>query len=327
VSLLWGAFRKRRLALAALAVLAGLWAMAILADELASDLPVAARFQGRLWVLPNVFAPPSLRAENIDSLRQRLGPGDWLVPPLVPYGPNHIDTQAALADPGRAHWLGTDELGRDVFARLVHGARSSLAVGFAAVAFCVLIGAALGATAGFHGGAADMLVSRVVEGVIAFPTFFLVLCVLGSLRVRTIWPLVAVLGLTRWTDVARLVRAEVLRLKSEPFVLASRGMGASAIRLLVRHVLPQAAGPVLIAATFGVASAILVETALSFLGFGVPPPAPSWGELLTQAHRYVTHPGAWWLTVFPGLAIFLTVTSLNLVAEGLRDAMDPRLRS
>jgi peptide/nickel transport system permease protein len=327
VSAVWRAFRKRRLAVGALIVLLGLFSMAVLADELASDLPVVARVQGQLFVLPNVFPPASLRGETLDSLRQRLQPGDWLVPPVVPYGPNRTKTHSALADPGWEHWLGTDELGRDVFARIVHGARSTLTVGFAAVAFCVLIGVALGGVAGLRGGAFDLVVSRAVEGVRVFPTFLLVLCVLGSLRVRTIWPMVAVLGLTRWTDVARLVRADVLRLKSEPFVQASRALGAGAGRVLLRHLLPNALGPVLVAATFGIASAVLVETALSFLGFGVPPPAPSWGELLSEAHRYVTHPGAWWLTVFPGLAIFLTVTSLNLVAEALRDAMDPRLRS
>ncbi|MHB8874277.1 MAG: ABC transporter permease, partial [Myxococcaceae bacterium] len=226
--------------------------------------------------------------------------------------------------PDREHPLGTDEVGRDVLARLVHGARVSLSVGFVAVALYVLIGLIVGALAGYYGGVVDAVVSRITEVMMTFPTFFFILAVLGLMRVRTIYPIMLVLGLTRWTDVSRLVRAEVLRLKTLEYVQASRALGASDLRIITRHLLPNAMGPVLVAATFGVAGAILIESSLSFLGFGVPPPAASWGELLSQAHRYVTHPGAWWLTLYPGLAIFLTVTSFNLVGEGLRDALDPR---
>jgi peptide/nickel transport system permease protein len=310
----------------ALAIVVGLFATALFADELASDLPVVGRVGGQLYLFPNIARPAALRAETLDSLRPRLdvARGDWWIEPLVKFGPNRTATAAALQPPGDGHWLGTDELGRDVLARLIHGTRSSLSVGLVAVAICVVIGVCLGALAGFYRGLPDALISRSIEVLIAFPTFFLILCVLSLVHVHTWLPLMLVIGLTRWTDVARLVRAEVLKLAPQAFVQASRALGASDRRIVFRHLVPNALAPVLVAATFGFAGAILVESALSFLGFGVPPPTPSWGELLTQAHRYLTHPGAWWLGVFPGVTIFLTVASVNLVGEGLRDALDPR---
>lgn len=308
----------------ALAILCTFSLAALFADFLAADLPLLARHKGELFVLPNLVTPAELRLETVGTLRAEAGEGDWLISPLVARGPEHADLSATLQPPSRLHWLGTDELGRDVFARLVHGARISLTVGLLSVALFALIGVVLGALAGYRGGTVDLVVGRAIELVMTFPTFFLVLCVLGLMRVKTVFPIILVIGLTRWTDVARLIRAEVLRIRTLDYVQASRALGASDWRILTRHVLPNAMGPVLVAATFGVAGAILLESGLSFLGFGVPPPTASWGELLTQAHRYVTHPGAWWLTLFPGLAIFLTVTAFNVVGEGLRDALDPR---
>jgi peptide/nickel transport system permease protein len=246
--------------------------------------------------------------------------GGWILEPPVPFGPNEIALEDALRPPDSAHLLGTDELGRDVLARLVHGARASLAVGLVAVLLYVALGVVVGACAGYYGGRVDAALSRATEVMLSFPTVFLVLCVLGVTRARGLLPIILVIGLTRWTDVSRLVRAEVLRLRELDFVHASRALGARGPWVVARHLVPNATGPVLVAATFGVAGAILLETALSFLGFGIQPPASSWGELLTQAHRYITYPGAWWLTVFPGLAIFLTVASFNLVGEALRDA-------
>ncbi|MFZ5471012.1 MAG: ABC transporter permease [Myxococcota bacterium] len=317
----------------ALGTLAMLFAVALFADQLASDKPVGLRLAGVTYLFPNVFDPPALRTQTIHSLRARLDRdrGDWMLEPLVPFGPHqtfaHQEERGPPPWPPDAeHPLGTDELGRDVFARIVHGARVSLTVGLVAVGLYVLIGVFLGAIAGFYRGWVDAVVSRAIEVVMSFPTLFLVLAVLGVMRVRSLWPVMVVIGLTRWTEVARLVRGEVLRLKGQDFVLASRALGASDAHLLVRHLLPNALGPVLVAATFGVAGAILLESGLSFLGLGVPPPTPSWGELLTQAHRYLTHPGAWWLTLYPGLAIFLTVTAFHLAGEGLRDALDPRLK-
>lgn len=319
----------------ALGVLAVMFLMALMAEQLASDKPVAVRVDGATHWFPNLTDPAALRNENVHRLRSRLRPelGEWMIEPLIPYGPFQTyaeqptqPTSAPPWAPDGEHFLGTDELGRDVLARIVHGTRVSLTVGFVAVSIYVAIGVLLGALAGYYGGAVDALVSRVTEVMMTFPTLFFILAVLGLMRVQSMVPIMVVIGLTRWTDVCRLVRAEVLRLKRLEFVEAARALGASDARIILRHLLPNAMGPVMVAATFGVAGAILIESALSFLGFGVPPPTASWGELLTQAHRYVVHPGAWWLTLFPGLAIFLTVTAFNLAGEGLRDALDPRLK-
>lgn len=308
----------------ALLILALFSAAAVFAEFLAADLPLVARRHGALHVFPQLVTPAALRHQTVQELRATAGPEDWLIPPLVAYGPHRADLRVALQPPSAEHWLGTDELGRDVFARIVHGARISLSVGLFSVALYALIGLVLGAIAGYRGGWVDLLVGRAIELVMTFPTFFFMLCVLGLMRVRSVFPIILVIGLTRWTDIARLIRAEVLRIRTLDFVQASRALGASDWRVLRRHVLPNAMGPVIVSASFGIASAILLESGLAFLGFGVPPPTASWGELLTQAHRYVTHPGAWWLTLFPGLAIFLTVISFNVVGEGLRDALDPR---
>jgi peptide/nickel transport system permease protein len=169
-----------------------------------------------------------------------------------------------------------------------------------------------------------VVISRLYEVMICFPTFFLILTIMAFLP-PSIYNVMVVIGITGWTGVARLVRGEFLRLRNQDFVLASRTIGATDMRVILRHVLPNALAPVLVSATFGISGAILVESSLSFLGFGVPPPTPSWGDILSQARAYIDF--AWWLTLFPGLAIFITVTAYNLVGEGLRDAIDPRLRS
>lgn len=319
----WGRMTRRPRVLLAMTVLALLFGAAVFSEQLASDLPIVAQVEGEWFVLPNLTHPSALRNRTVQQLQASAE--NWVVPPLIPFGPNRTDLTGLLSPPTSAHWLGTDELGRDVLARIIHGSRVSLIVGLFSVALYVLIGVGLGAWAGYRGGKVDLVIGRVIEIMMTFPTFFFVLCVMGLMRVTSVWPLVVVIGLTRWTEVARLVRAEVLRLRTLEFVQASRALGASDWRILARHVLPHAMGPVIVAATFGVAGAILLESGLSFLGFGVPPPTASWGELLTQAHRYVTHPGAWWLTLFPGVALFATVVAFNVVGEGLRDALDPRL--
>lgn len=324
----WRRVTRRVWSLLALTVIGIMTVFALFAELWAASLPIAVRIEGRVHVLPAWTKPPELRDETVQSLQAQVAqdPAGWLVAPLVPFGPNQTALDETLSPPDARHPLGTDELGRDVFARMVHGARVSLTVGLVAVALYVVIGVVLGLLAGYVGGSVDVGISRVTEVMLAFPTFFLVLAVMGLMRVESLVPVMVVIGLTRWTDVSRLVRAEVLKLRTHDFIEASRALGASPLRTLLRHVLPNALGPVWVAATFGIAGAILLETALSFLGFGVPPPAPSWGELLTQAHRYIAYPGAWWLAVFPGVAIFLTVTAFNLLGEGLRDALDPRMK-
>lgn len=224
----------------------------------------------------------------------------------------------------RSHWLGTDANGRDVLARLVIGSRVSLSVGFVAVAIYATIGVILGALGGYFRGWADLALGRLIEVVDCFPTLFLIISLMALLPRPSIFYIMVIIGLTHWTGVARLTRGEFLRIGGLDFVAAARALGLSPLRVVFRHMLPNALGPVLVTAAFGVAGAILIESALSFLGFGVPAPQASWGSVLHDARG--NEKALWWVTVFPGVLIFLTVTAYNLVGEGLRDALDPRLR-
>jgi peptide/nickel transport system permease protein len=321
------ALRAHRAGAASGAVLGALVLLALGADLVASDLPIALRFRGELHVLPSIFRPPALLPYDNARLRRELSPsrGDWAWMPICEFGPEQQPPilRPPPASPDGDHWLGTDDRGRDLFARLVHGTRVSLGVGVASVGLYVLVGLALGLASGTLGGAADFLVSRLVELFLTFPTFFLVLTVMALLERTSIGALVLTLGLTRWTGVARLVRAEALRLSRLDFVTAARACGVGPVGIILRHILPNALGPVLVNAAFGVASAILFEAALSFLGFGAPPPLASWGEILGQAQE---HPECAWLVLSPGLLLFATLLALNLLAEAIRDALDPRLR-
>ena len=246
-----------------------------------------------------------------------------LAPYLAPYSPTAYDLDSILLAPGRLHFLGTDDQGRDVLSRLIFGTRISLSVGFVAVSIYVAIGIALGALAGYYGGWIDVVISRFIEVMICFPTFFLILAILAFVG-PSIYNIMIVIGLTGWTGIARLVRGEFLRLKSQDFVAAAVASGASDARIMFKHLLPNSLSPVFVSATFGVAAAILVESSLSFLGFGVPPYVPSWGGILSESREYMDV--AWWLTLVPGFAIFITITAYNLVGEGLRDAIDPRMK-
>lgn len=245
-----------------------------------------------------------------------------LAPHITPYDPDALDAYNVLLPPSASHWFGTDELGRDVLTRVIFGARISLKVGFVAVGIAVAIGTVIGLVSGFYGGWIDMLFMRFVDIMLCFPTFFLILAVIAMLE-PSIWYIMVIIGLTGWMGVARLVRAEVLSIRERDYVLAARAIGASDMRILFRHILPNAAAPVLVSASLGVAGAILTESALSFLGIGVQPPTPSWGNILTSGKDYIEF--AWWLSLFPGLAILVTVLSYNLLGEGIRDALDPRL--
>ena len=244
-------------------------------------------------------------------------------PFLSLYDPGKTDVSLKLKTPSFQHYLGTDQLGRDVFSRMLHGSRISLSVGFVAVGISILIGILVGAMAGYKGGWVDSLLMRFVDIMLSFPSFFLILTVVAILR-PNIYNVMIVIGITSWEGTARFVRAEFLSLRERDYVQAARALGVKDRRIIFRHILPNALAPVFVTASLGVASAILVEAGLSFLGFGVQPPAPSWGNILTEGRTYIFD--AWWLTVFPGLAILITVLSFNLFGEGLRDALDPRLR-
>lgn len=243
--------------------------------------------------------------------------------PVIGRDPGAIDIANRLQPPGFTYPLGTDDLGRDVLVRILYGARISLLVGFVAVGIATFVGILLGALAGYYGRWIDSLIMRFVDIMLCFPAFFLILAVIAFLE-PSIWNIMIIIGLTSWMGVARLVRAEFLSLKERDFVLAARAIGARDARIIFRHILPNAISPVLVSATLGVAGAILTESALSFLGIGVQPPTPSWGNMLIAGKQ--TLGTAWWLSVFPGLAILVTVLGYNLLGEGIRDAMDPRIR-
>jgi len=243
--------------------------------------------------------------------------------PFVARDPGAINISLQLQPPSWSYPLGTDDLGRDVLARILYGARISLLVGFVAVGIATTIGILLGSLAGYYGGWVDSLIMRFVDIMLCFPSFFLILAVIAFLE-PSIWNIMIIIGLTGWMGVARLVRAEFLSLRERDFVVAARALGAKDGRIIFRHILPNAISPVLVSATLGVAGAILTESALSFLGIGVQPPTPSWGNMLIAGKQ--TLGTAWWLSAFPGLAILITVLGYNLLGEGIRDALDPRLK-
>jgi peptide/nickel transport system permease protein len=246
-----------------------------------------------------------------------------LAPLLAPYNPNAINVDAMLLTPSAGHWLGTDALGRDVLSRILFGARVSLWVGFVAVGISSAIGLVLGLVAGYFGRLTDEIIMRGVDVMLCFPSFFLILAVIAFLEPSLV-TIMAVIGLTSWMGVARLVRAETLSLRGRDFVLAAKVAGAGPVRIIFRHILPNALAPVLVSATLGIAGAILVESSLSFLGLGVQPPDASWGNMLLDGKEVLEI--APWLSVFPGLAILFTVLGYNLLGESLRDLLDPRLR-
>jgi ABC-type dipeptide/oligopeptide/nickel transport system permease subunit len=303
-----------------------------------------------LFRIPGIQPHNAYRTENFSereySLETSASPTNVsALYPLVPFGYTELDRVARSKPPlyekprfaqvegerverwtesndGFVHLLGTDTSGRDVLVRLIYGTRISLSIGIFAVAIFMAIGVTLGALAGYFGGWIDQVISRVIEVVIVFPAFFLILAIVALVG-PSIFVIMLVIGLTGWTTVARLVRGEVLRQRSIEYVLAARALGASHLRALFLHALPNSLSPALVAVPFGISSAIIIEASLSLLGYGVKVPTPSWGELLAQARANYE---LWWLIVFPSLAIFVTVTLFNQVGNGLRDAMDPKLR-
>ena len=248
-----------------------------------------------------------------------------LAPIIAQHPPNAVDLSAYRMAPSSDHWLGTDSAGRDVFSRLLHAGRVSLAVGIVAVGIYVAIGTLLGGVAGFFGGWADAVIMRFADMVLSFPSIIVIITIV-SIVGPSIMNVMVVIGLMGWPPIARLVRGEFLTLREREFVLASVATGATSPRIIFRHVLPNALTPVIVNATFGMASAILLEAGLSFLGLGVQPPTASWGNMLNAAQSITILEQMPWLWIPPGLMIVLAVLSINFVGDGLRDALDPRSR-
>jgi peptide/nickel transport system permease protein len=317
--------------------------VALLAPAIAGTKPVLCHYKGKLYapclgyfdrrLEPVIFTKDRFRGEYPRNLKEK-DPESWAIWPLFFQDPyrsvrtNEWPGRPANPSrdegrPSRTNLFGTDQYGVDVLAKMVHGTTVALLVGFLSMGIAGTIGIIVGALGGYFGGWVDTLTSRITEIVMCVPTLVLILALVAIVDKPTIWKTMAIIGCTGWTGIARLTRGEFLRLKSSEFVMAARAAGAGPVRIMLRHILPNALAPILVPITFGIAAAILMESSLSFLGFGPPPPAASWGSLLNDARSNLS---MWWLVVFPGTAIFLTVLAYNLIGEGLQEATDPRLR-
>ena len=323
----WRELRRNRRAMSGLALVAFLLFVALVADFVANDKPYYIELEGRgyspilidygVWLGLRKWPEPLLNADFKELARD----ATRVYWPPIPYSSTGVDITGEIFEaPSRTHWLGTDRLGRDVAAGMIHGARISLTIGLVVVAIQGTIGILLGGLAGYYGGWVDLLLSRLFELMLGIPTFFLILTV-AAIFPPSIYILMAILGLTGWVGIARIIRSEFFKLRAQEFVAAAQSLGGSDFRIMARHILPNAIAPVLVSMSFGVAGAILAESSLSFLGIGVPQHLVTWGSILAVARANTF---AWWLAVYPGLAIFLTVTAYNLFGDGLRDALDPK---
>jgi peptide/nickel transport system permease protein len=322
----WRQFKRNRLALIGLYAVIVLVAMALGADFLASDKPHYLVYKGQTY-FPILFSyavdlglaqwPPELLNVDFKALL-----AERVIFPPIPFRSNQIDLTNPFAPPSAEHWLGTDRLGRDIMAGIVHGARISLSIGFVAVGIAVVIGVFLGAVAGFFGGWVDLLISRLFELMLAIPTFLLLITIAAFLKPSIFYTMI-IIGLTGWVGIARFTRNEFLKVRNLDYITAATALGLPNHRIMFRHILPNALTPVLVSVVLGIAAAILAESGLSFLGIGVPADTVTWGSILNEAR---SNTFAWWLAVFPGAAIFIAVIAYYLVGEGLRDALDPRLK-
>ena len=341
----WSRFRRRPAAMLALVYVAMLALVAILAPAIAGTKPVVCKYKGNLyfpamgyfnprWENP-IFQEDRFRKRYTPEKFKEKDPESWVLWPLVYQDPYRRVRDGEWPDQpgnpigaeGQPTWnnlFGTDQQGIDVFAQMVHGTRIALLVGFVSMGIAASIGIVAGALAGYFGSWIDMLISRIIEVVLCIPSLVLILALLAVVSKPTIWHIMAVIGFTSWTGIARLTRAEFLKLKQTDFVTAAKSVGAGQMRIVFKHILRNGLAPVLVPISFGIAAAILVESGLSFLGFGPPPPNPSWGSVLSSGRSTIQQ--TWWLIVFPGMAIFLTVLAYNLIGEGLQEATDPRLR-
>ncbi|MCA9585227.1 MAG: ABC transporter permease [Myxococcales bacterium] len=291
--------------------------VSVFADLLSSDLPIVCKVHDSVYVLPCITRPPPV----VDAKFRAPLPGEWAVAALVAHGPGPSD--AALRGPWAVptHPLGTDTEGRDMFAVVVHGTRSYLGFALLSVLAVVLLGASMGAVAGYFRGAFDDLLSRVVESLSAFPPLVLIIGIQAAVDRPSVLTLFLAIGLTRWPEFARLVRAEVLFASTQDYVTAARALGAAPLRILVRHVAPNVGGVIAVTAALSIGGVILTEAAVDFLGLGAQAGSASWGQAMGQ---FRTAPDAWWLLFFPGLMLFALVLGHNVVGERLRRAFDPR---
>ncbi|MGQ0816188.1 MAG: oligopeptide ABC transporter permease [Gemmatimonadota bacterium] len=249
-----------------------------------------------------------------------------LAPLIAPYDPiaQRDIVATSFLPPSGAHWLGTDRFGRDVLSRIVYGARISLSIGFIATLISVTLGTVLGAIAGYFGGKIDALLMRFTDMVLSFPRLILLIMIV-ALFSPSVALIITVLGLTQWPNTTRIVRGDVLSLREREFIQAAHALGMGKRRIIFRHLIPNVLAPVIVTATLGIGNTIVLEAGLSFLGLGVQPPTPSWGNMVADGRDSLL--GSWWVATFPGLTIVMTVLAFNLVGDGLRDALDPRLRS
>ena len=340
----WRRFRRRKLSLAALAFVVSLVLVAIFAPAIAGTKPLICKYKGGIyfpalsyfvegWENP-VFIRDDFRILYYpEGLKQ--DPDSWAIWPLVYQDPARRirederegqpeNETGALGAPNRFNWFGTNDAGIDVFAQLVHGTRIALLVGFVSTGIAALIGIPLGAVAGYFGGWLDIIISRAIEVVLCIPTLVLILALIAIVEKPNIMHVMVVIGVTSWPGLARLTRAEFLKLRESEFVTAARALGVGQFRIIFRHILPNSMAPVLVPITFGISSAILIESGLSVLGIVTSLDTPSWGTLLNEGRSKFQ--AMWWMVVFPGLAIFLSVLAYNLIGEGLQEATDPRLR-
>ena len=321
-------YRKNKLAMVALYTVIALILLALLADFLANSKPIYCKYNGVIY-FPVIkqyavdFGISKWEPEllNVDFKTLNLESAIW--PPIRFYY-SDVDLYNSVSGPSFAtgHYLGTDQIGRDVLSGLIHGARISLAVGFVAAGIAVIIGVILGAIAGYYGGKIDLGIMRFIEIMMLFPSFFLIITIV-ALYGSSIWFIMMAIGLTTWEGDARLIRGEVLKVRNMDYVTAATSIGLPNRRIIFRHVLPNSLAPVLVSAAFEIAGAILIEAGLSFLGFGVKATVVTWGSVLQSARGATS---SWWLAVFPGFMIFISIVAYSLVGEGLRDALDPRLR-
>lgn len=339
-AIIWRRFRSNRRAMAGLYFVIIMLIVTFFSPLLANDKPIICKYQGKIHY-PGLIEIFQTRGHDEHYIKKSApfdkpwfnakealaaDEGSWAIWPLIPFGEYEIDEDCGQwpAPPSRRHWLGTDNVGRDLASRMIHGTSVAVRVGFISMGIAALIGIIVGGIAGYFGGWADMIISRIIEIVICFPTFFLILIIMVWLE-PSINNVMIVIGVTGWTGIARYTRAEFMRIKESDYVMAARSLGFGNIRIMFRHILPNSLAPVMVSITFGIAGAILTEAGLSYLGFGVQPPSPSWGNILRIAFSYLeTAPH---LIYPPCIAIFLAVFSYNLVGDALRDAIDPRLKN